>query len=357
VLRTLTPQLLAAEATLLPVNRTPLYVEATPDPGWQGARFWTGNNPSFGAVITYHLKDALRTRKQRRQQAERATARRGEDVFYPPWDSLRAEDREEEPALIVTVTDPEGRVVRRLTGPVSAGVNRVTWDLRYPPATPVTPRPAGGGGPGGGFFGFGGGAGPFVVPGTYTVSLAKRVDGVVTPLASPQTFEVYSLDADQMPRSPAMLAFQTKAAALQRAVLGADAAAGEATNRIQLLTRALQETPGAQATLDAALRGLQDSIQGIQDMLSGDPTAERRQESAPPSLLDRLGRITGGAWGSSLGEPTTTQTRQYDVIAAEFGAILERLRRFIDADLKRLEDAAEAAGAPWTSGRIPSWRP
>jgi photosystem II stability/assembly factor-like uncharacterized protein len=359
LLRALTPQVLAADATLLPVKRTPLYVPSSPHPNWQGARFWTGDNPPFGAVFAYYLKDALRTRRAQREQAERAAERRGEDVYYPSWDSLRAEDREEAPAIILTVTDPEGRVVRRLTGATGAGLQRVTWDLRYPPSTPVTaPRAGGGGfGGGGGGFGFGGGAGPFVVPGTYTVTLAKRVDGVETQLGQPQKVEVYLLDETPAPRSPAVLAFQEKSAALQRAVLGANAAAGEAMSRIQLLKRALQETPAASAQLSTDLRAVQDSLQVIQDALNGDPTAARRQESTPPSLSSRLRAITGGAWSSNLADVTTTQKRQYDVIAAEFGGVLERLRKVVDVDLKRVEDAAEAAGAPWTSGRIPTWKP
>jgi photosystem II stability/assembly factor-like uncharacterized protein len=356
-LRALTPRLLADEAALLPIRRAPLYTESSPHPGWQGTRFFTSDNPPFGAVFTYYLKDALRTRREQRQQAERAASRRGEDVFYPTWDSLRAEDREDDPVVLLTVTDPEGHVVRRLTGPTGAGAHRVTWDLRYPPMTPVTSGGPGGGGFGGGGFGFGGGAGPYVVPGTYSVTLAKRVDGVVTPLGQPGTFEVYPLDGDRTPRSPAVLALQQKAAALQRAVLGANAALADAVSRAQLLERALVQTPAAGEPLAADLRAVRDSLRELQETLAGDRTAARRQESTPPSLLGRLGRITGGAWGSSLGEPTATQQRQYEVIAAEFGGILERVRRVIETDLKRVEDAAETAGAPWTSGRIPAWQP
>jgi hypothetical protein len=189
------------------------------------------------------------------------------------------------------------------------------------------------------------------------VSLAKRVDGAVTPLGQPQTIEVYPLDGDRTPRPPAVLAFQQKAATLQRAVLGANAALNDAVSRAGLLERALLQTPGAPPSLATDLRAVRDSLRGLQDAFAGDRTAERRQESSPPSLLDRLGRITGGAWSSSLGAPTATQQRQYEIIAAEFGGILARLQRMIETDLKRVEDAAEAAGAPWTSGRLPTWRP
>jgi photosystem II stability/assembly factor-like uncharacterized protein len=353
-LRALTPETLGAEAALLPIKRTPLYVPSSPDPGWQGTRVWTADNPPTGAVITYHLRDALRTRRAERQQAERAAARRNEDVFYPTWDALRAEDLQEDPAIIVTVTDPEGRVVRRLTGPTGAGLQRVTWDLRYPSSAPVTsPRPAAGGFGG---FGFGGGAGPYVVPGTYTVSIAKLVDGVVTPLGRSQTVDVYQLEPVATPRTPAALAFEQRSAALQRAVLGANAAAGEAASRVELLRRALHDTPGATAQMLTEVRALGDTLRAIQWILNGDPTMERRQESSPPSLSDRLRRVTGG-WASSLGNPTANQQRQYEILAGEFGGVLARLRQTVEVDLKRVEDAAEAAGAPWTSGRMPDWRP
>ena len=76
-----------------------------------------------------------------------------------------------------------------------------------------------------------------------------------------------------------------------------------------------------------------------------------------PSLLNRLGGITGGLWSNTLDAPTATHRRQYDIVAAEFAKVLAQLKPIVETDLKRVEDAAEAAGAPWTPGRIPAWRP
>jgi hypothetical protein len=350
--RALTPELLASDGGLLPIQRTPMFLTSNPDPGWQGERFYTSDNPGRGATFRYYLKDALRTRQQERQRADRAAARRGENVFYPSWDSLRAEDLEEAPQMVLTVTDVDGNVVRRLTGRTSSGVTSVTWNLRYPSSSPISS------GGGGGFGGFGGGGGgPYVLPGTYTVSLAKMVDGIATPVGAPQSFEIYLLDGDATPRSAEVLAFQQQAAKLQRAMLGTNAAAGEAMTRIGLLKRALNETPSADPRLMVDLRSLENDIREIQWALNGDPTVGRRAEATPTSLSRRLGRFTGGAWTGSLHEVTGLQREQYDIVAAEFGGILAQLRPLVEVELKRIEDAAEAAGAPWTSGRIPTWRP
>jgi photosystem II stability/assembly factor-like uncharacterized protein len=366
-LRALTPQVVAKEGTLLPVKKASMYVLSSPLGGtgasFQGASFYLAPNPAPGAVFTYHLNRELRSRRARRQAAEKTAAGRGQDVPYPAWDSLKAEDLEEAPAIILTVSDAEGRVVRRLTGPVTAGVQRVTWNLRYPTPTPVGAGAGGGGGGGGDEpdqespFGGGGPQGPLVVPGRYTVALAKRVDGVVTALGDPQTFTVAPLDSGVAPRSPVVVAFQQKTAALQRALLGANAAANEAMTRIQALKRAIQETPSADDRMGTEVRRIEGRLREIQMAFSGDPTMARRSEPTPPSLIQRVNGIANSLWSNTMEDATATQKRQYDIAAGELGGLLDRLRTLMEQDLKRLEDQAETAGVPWTSGRVPVWKP
>jgi hypothetical protein len=355
ILRAATPAALAADATLLPVRRAPLYTQSTVfaggSTGWAGGDIFTAANPPFGATFTYTLKSEIRTRRAQRQAAERTAERRGGDVFYPSWDSLRVEDREEAPAVLLTVADGQGNVVRRLTGPTTAGVQRVTWDLRYAGAT--VPRPAVAtddeeGGP------RNAGAGPFVPPGTYTVALAKRVDGVVTALGQPQRFEVYPLDGTPT-RTTAVVAFQQQVIKLQRAVTGASSLVDELSTRAQSLARAVDETPTAGAQLSTDARNVERELRDIREALSGDPTLGRRQEPTPPSLLGRLQVLTQTT--RSLDAPTATQQHQYDIVSGEFARISTRLRAIVDTDLKRVETSAEAAGVPWTSGRMPEWRP
>ena len=359
-LRALTPAVLASSDALLPVARTPLYIEASPLGGrgasFQGASFYTAENKPFGATFTYYLKDALRTQRDARREAERAAERRGADVFYPSWDTLRLEDREETPAVVLTVTDAEGNVVRRLTGSATAGVQRVTWDLRYPPAVPVTTTLVSGGAGDGEDFQRPP-AGPFVVPRQYTVTMTTRVNGVTKAAGQPQRFDVYALEGEGAPRTPAIVAFQQQTARLQRAVLGANALVNESLNRVQLLRRALVDAPNADDALTRDARVLESNLRDVQVALNGDPTMARRSEPSAPSMLNRLNGITSQLWSNTLDAPTATQRRQYDIVASEFAAVLARLRALVDTEIPRVEQRAEAAGAPWTSGRMPAWKP
>jgi hypothetical protein len=230
-------------------------------------------------------------------------------------------------------------------------VQRVTWDLRYAGATvprPVVAADDEEGGP------RNAGAGPFVPPGTYTVALAKRVDGVVTALGQPQRFEVYPLDGTPA-RTTAVVAFQQQVIKLQRAVTGASSLVDELSTRTQSLGRAVDETPAAGAQLSTDVRNVERELRDMREALSGDPTLGRRQEPTPPSLLGRLQVLTQTT--RSLDAPTATQQHQYDIVSGEFARLSTRLRAIVDTDLKRVETSAEAAGVPWTSGRMPEWRP
>ena len=58
----------------------------------------------------------------------------------------------------------------------------------------------------------------------------------------------------------------------------------------------------------------------------------------------------------STSRPTQTQIDLYGHAAAEFEGTLNALRQLIEVDLAKLEKQMEAAGAPWTPGRIPEWK-
>jgi hypothetical protein len=333
-----------------------MYIQSQPLGGrgksFQGESFFTAENPPFGATFTYYLKDELKTRKAKRQESEKEAEKKGAGITLPSQTDLRAEEEEEAPVVILTVTDAEGRVVRRLTGPVTAGMQRVAWDLRYPPATlPPPPNPETedpfNEGP----------AGPLVMPGTYKVSVAKRIDGVMTPLGQSQEFQVVVEGQEGMSAADrvALVEFQQKAARLQRAVQGALEAANALKPRLTLIRRALLDTPSAGDKLLDEASALDKRTNDILRALRGDTALRARNMNLPPSITERVGDIVG-AQRTSTARPTQTQMNQYSAAAQEFEQALGQLRQLIEGDLARLEKQMEAAGAPWTPGRIPEWK-
>jgi photosystem II stability/assembly factor-like uncharacterized protein len=355
-LRLLRPEMLKQEAQLFPVKDALMYIQSQPLGGrgksFQGESYYTAENPPFGATITYYLKDELKTKKARRQEAEKDAAKKNAAMTLPRLSDLSAEEEEEAPAVIITVTDSSGRTVRRLTGPVTAGMQRVAWDLRYPPSSlPPPPNPETedpfNEGP----------AGPLVMPGAYKVSLAKRVDGVMTPLGTSQEFQVVVEGQSGMSASDraALVEFQQKVARLQRAVQGALETANALKPRLTLIRRALLDTPSAGDKLLDDAASLDKRTNDILRALRGDNTLRARNINLPPSINERVGDIVGSQ-RLSTSRPTQTQMNQYTAAAQDFEQTLGQLRQLIEGDLLRLEKQMEAAGAPWTPGRIPEWK-
>ena len=216
-LRVATPEMMQKESAIFPVRKALSY-----HPVQSAAAIWARNhftapNPPVGALITFNLKDAhphqgagaAAARARRRSQ-------RGETPAYPTPEELRAEAlgrsrrRSSSPSRIPQATSFAGSTLRPraafIASPGICAAKASRWRPRFrwrrravgggaaalavaAVAAGGGAVAAGGGGGGGdaarrsaGCAGGGGGGGPLVVPGKYTVSLAKRVDGVVTAL-------------------------------------------------------------------------------------------------------------------------------------------------------------------------------
>ena len=356
-LRRTRPETLQSDAVLYPPGRPVwIYNPALPlglkGKSMQGDDYYVADNPPFGAVFTYYLKDSLKTRRKQRFEAEAKLEKEGKDVGYPSWEDLRRELRESEPAIVLTVRDEDGNVVRRITGPAESGFQRVAWDLRYPAMTPTSleaPKddnpwdpPA---------------RGMMVSGGTYTVSLAKFADGNFVELGEPQKFSTRSLhqatasEADQR----ASIAFERKVASLQRAVLGAVSSAAEAQKRIDLLQKAVLDTPNADPAIAGSLLALENRLKDLQERLNGDAVVSKYNEPTPSSIVDLVSRVVEGQWTTSAA-PTKTQQDSYATAAEAFAPVLADLRKLVETDLKAVERQMESAGAPWTPGRVPDWK-
>jgi photosystem II stability/assembly factor-like uncharacterized protein len=354
-LRGLEPATLEKDGpTLFPVSEALMYMPTAPlglrQKAFQGDSFYSVPNPPPSALITYHLPETLETAADARRKAELEKREEGEPIEYPTWEELEAEDREDEPAMVLTIRDSAGEVVRRLTGPTRAGFHRVRWNLRHPAPNPVSVA-----GEDGSFWGAGP-EGPMIVPGTYQVSLAKKLNGELVPVGQSQSFDAVPLGAATLEAQDreALLAFQEKTADLQRAVLGAVRAVREADERIEHVRQAILETPSAGPDLMQQARELEVRLADLRERLTGDRTKRSRNAPTLPGIAQRVSNIVQGHWRATSA-PTETHQRNYEIAAEQFGAWLPEFRQLVEAELGQLEQRLEELGAPWTPGRIPSW--
>jgi len=344
-----------AEATY-PVKDALLYVErhplGEPRKGFQGDAFYTADNPPYGAVITAYLKEKIKTKKEKRQEAEKEAAKKGQTLPYPSNDELRAEAQEPKPELYFMVYDESGSAIRRVDGTTDAGFQRAAWDLRYPAARvhehsedDVE-----------GDFSEAADLGPLVLSGTYSVRMFEKVDGAVKEVSGPQSFKVVTEGSAAMSAADrtAQEDFLREVGRLYRVVYGATHTAEDVESRLKTIREALRQTPAAERQLEAAADSIEQRDREILRALRGDREIAKRSEPVPLSINDRVKGIMEGE-RFSLAKPTSTHVEQYNIAAAEFSDQLAKLRTLVEVELAKLEKDMEAAGAPWTPGRVPEW--
>jgi photosystem II stability/assembly factor-like uncharacterized protein len=404
-LRNLNPESLQKDFTIYGVREAHLYVPTRQyglrEKAFLGESFFTAPNPPFGANFTYHLKDTIKTKKQKRQDAEKAARsaapkketensngqpapkKEADKPKYPTPDELRAEAEEEAPTILLMIKDAKGNTIRTLTGPVTAGFHRVNWDLRHPAVAlpaPTQPqeadedlfRPPPGG--------------PFVQPGEYSVQLAKRVEGKEMLLGEPQKFKVtlyvdsivnlaekptngnsvtpatasgQKVEYTYQPSSDGgqlreLNSFLQQVNVLQRRLNATLQTSTELGTRLGQIKRALDHTPGATKEFKDMARDLEAKNREILRKLRGDAVLRARNENTPTSISERLSYIISNS-RSTLSKPTATMRENHRIAEEELKEELGKLKQLVTVDLKKLEKHLDDIGAPWTPGRLPVW--
>jgi len=264
---------------------------------------FTGQNPPYGALITYHLK-----------------AKPDEKV------KVRMEIRDAKGQLVLEET----RV------PKERGMNRYAWNLRYggaqvrrPPTTEETP--------------FGGGArGPQVLPGTYTVklfvgdkSVERRVEVRLDPTVSvPATDLQLTHDMSLKLRD-----MQSTTNTMLRAL---DSIKGQ----LQFIERTVKERlPDPPKDLTTAIT---DNLKQVDSVLA---TLARPQEEGLGYNPGRaqLGDEVGGLFftiDATNAAPTQAQREYYGVLQTRFRATLAEANKFFTQSVPKLNETLRRFDAP-----------
>jgi len=344
-LRMLADSILEQDAHIFAVEDAQIYMPSSPLGGsgkaFQGASFYTADNPPLGATFTYYLKSPVPTLNIKRLKAEKEAEEKNQDISFPSPEEIRAEDREPKPFLLFTITDQQGDIVRKIRQEPVKGINRISWDLRYPSSTPTQAGKYP--------------SGHIVSPGTYDVAMSIVTAGEITLLTPRVPFEVKSMDNLSLPvkNMEDIVTFQAEAESLYRSVTGAVKLVDETENKLKLLQTAILQSNEARLTLLDTLNQISYQLDSIKITLQGDYSLASRGIPTPPSILQRINYVVGGL-RNVRSEPTRTQRDNLDIVRELFNPLLDKLTSMIEKDIQKLETQLDKAGAPWTPGRIPS---
>jgi hypothetical protein len=126
----------------------------------------------------------------------------------------------------------------------------------------------------------------------------------------------------------------------------------DANNRMKHLREATFSVAKPNQDFVKEVVSIEEKLRSIQKKLNGDQVANRLDIDTPPSISSRLFSAIYDGY-STTSDPTTTMKEQLQLAADEFEPVLVELKAVAVGDIKALEQKLEAAGAPYTPGRVP----
>jgi photosystem II stability/assembly factor-like uncharacterized protein len=347
-LRGLSEKVVKQDAHLFPVKDATVFLEAAPlgysKAGFMGASYYMAPNPKPGAAFDLYLKEVPKTKKDRRQTAEKEARKNNQSIVYPSLDSLRAEQNEEQNYLLFIIKDVNGQEVRRFTKPMKKGLNRYYWDGKLSGFTrlnndkePLTNA----------------NTTALAKPGNYAVEIFKSLNGQLLPLTDEsQTFKLKWLNNNTFRAGDktALAAFQQELEKVRREFRGLSQLHHKLSKRQQKLKALARNTPGAPLTILNDLQKVEEQLQSLDIQLHGDAVRSKHYFESVPSLEDRINSAAYNSYRTTS-SPTGEQKKNLRIVSNSTVKLRGELNA-LEQELSTFYEILLSNGAPYLDGDL-----
>jgi photosystem II stability/assembly factor-like uncharacterized protein len=343
-LRDLTAELLNKKAHMFDTEDALLYVPADPlgleGTGFQGHNMWASENPSFGAVFNFYLKDDIQSLKSKRQDKEKTLEKDKKDVNYPTMNELRAELQETQATCIWVISNDAGKEIKRFTTTPSKGISRITWNLRSNPTTTVN-----------------GGNNGFLVPaGKYSLRVYLVGDKGIDTLVSQHVFNVKALNNQTLVEKnlEVLNTFRKEVAEVSRKVSGVGEIIQEFATQLGLVETALLNYPNTDISMLREVKRLSLGLDSCKLIMYGDELLTKHEFESAPSLTGRLGMVEYMLYDNTTGV-TNTHRSNLAAVKEEYVGVSSRIKQMLTL-FYGIEDRLAQVPIPYTKSRGLLWK-
>jgi photosystem II stability/assembly factor-like uncharacterized protein len=343
-LRGLTTEVLNKKAHLFDTEDALLYVPADPlgleGTGFQGHNMWASENPSFGAVFNFYMKDDIQSLKSKRQEKEKALEKDKKEVNYPTMNELRAEIQETQATCIWAISNEAGKEIKRFTTTPAKGISRITWNLRSNPTTTVN-----------------GGNNGFLVPaGKYSLEVYLVSNKGIDTLVNQHVFNVKALGNQTLiAKNPEELnAFRKEVAEVSRKVSGVGEIIQEFVTQLGLVETALLNYPNTDVRLLKEVKALSLGLDSCKLIMYGDELLTKHEFESAPSMTGRLGMVEYMLYDNTAGV-TNTHRSNLAAVKEEFAGVSSRIKQMLTT-FYGIEEQLALVPIPYTKSRGLLWK-
>ena len=310
--------------------------------GNTGGQFYVADNPTYGAVFTYHLNDVPKTSKSIRVQSERQLNNSNSDVPFPGYDKLSDEMNEKSASIILTIKDSNGNHIRNVKQNASNGSGKIAWNLRHKSYYPVRAGRA----QSNWWFNP---SGPYVTPGEYQAELYLENNGSVEKLDGPVSFNVKPLRKGTLEGSSYddYNNFRNMVSSLYIEISKYEDEFNLMKAKVQLLEKASMELEDFSPEMIKKIADFKSKYNNVEYELDGNPARAEIGEWDKVTLAARI-RIAMQGLSTSYG-PTELNSSNLEIARKMFNeskGVIESLK----AELESLENQIKELNPPHLAG-------
>ena len=341
-LREMTAENLKRKGKLFAPRTAKWYVPRS-NVGNTGADYFFSKNPTFGAVFTYHLSDDFSTKKEARKKREKELNKKKLNVPFPGWDALDLEKDEKGAKVLLTIQDPQGNIIRKISAKAKKGSNRIAWDLKHfnPFSIPENGKIKKGGY----------NSGALAIPQAYTATLYLEDNGVVNQLDKPIVFDVKPIREGvlQGVSHQEYDEYRNNLSALIKKLDVLEDVLERSEEKLMALKAALNNSNIAPGPINKEIQALQKEAIAIKKSVEGSPSKDEIGERTPPSIQTHL-RVAYRGMMSTYG-PTPLHQKSMALGKKMTLEIEAKIISLQNDKIKPLEQKLKTLGAPYIQGQ------
>ena len=341
-LREMTAENLKRKGKLFAPRTAKWYVPRS-NVGNTGADYFFSKNPTFGAVFTYHLSDDFSTKKEARKKREKELNKKKLNVPFPGWDALDLEKDEKGAKVLLTIQDPQGNIIRKISAKAKKGSNRIAWDLKHfnPFSIPENGKIKKGGY----------NSGALAIPQAYTATLYLEDNGVVNQLDKPIVFDVKPIREGvlQGVSHQEYDEYRNNLSALIKKLDVLEDVLERSEEKLMALKTALNNSNIAPGPINKEIQALQKEAIAIKKSVEGSPSKDEIGERTPPSIQTHL-RVAYRGMMSTYG-PTPLHQKSMALGKKMTLEIEAKIISLQNDKIKPLEQKLKTLGAPYIQGQ------
>ena len=344
-LREMSKERLAQEGALFSTRDALWYIPRSII-GNTGADYYFADNPEFGATFTYHLSKSYSTMKKERIKNEKELDKKGQSIPKIDWKAINDESRDEGTKIWVSIKNLDGEVINKVNASNRKGLNRVTWNLRYPNERPINPDAMRGrSGRGGGWYNMG----ALAAPGQYSATLYKEAKGIISMLDGPINFNVVDLQRGTLKgvsyeeyrnHTENIISTQNRLSDISNKL-------SESINSVKAMRLALSRSKVEISELSKQLYDIDNELNNLNILMYGNSAKSEIGERNNPSINNYIGNAMRGL--SSTYGPTGQHKQSLNIAESMLNKMSVEIEKVI-SKIEPLKIELSKIDAPYIIG-------